>query len=103
MLARTVKLKQGVILNPEFHHFDEDEISAESSLLKVFLAVRFIHRFTSPFQLRQLQYSMMLQLAAAEKKKRPACKRATGNAHCPYESTLRHSIVSAHDYTHIFS
>ena len=52
MLARTVKLKQGVILNPEFHYFDEDEISAKSSLLKVFLAVRLIHRFTSPFQLR---------------------------------------------------
>ena len=71
MLARTVKLKQGVILNPEFHHFDEDEISAESSLLKVFLAVRLIHRFTSPFQLRELQYSMVLQLAAAERKKGP--------------------------------
>ena len=71
MLARTVKLKQGVILNPKFHHFDEDEISAESPLLKVFLAVRLIHRFTSPFQLRQLQYSMVLQLAAAERKKEP--------------------------------
>ena len=70
MLAGTVKLKQEVILNPEFHHFDEDEISAET-LLKVVLAVRLIHRFTSPFQLRQLQYSMVLQLAAAERKKGP--------------------------------
>ena len=69
MLARSMKLKQGVILNPEFHHFDEDEISAESSLLKVFLAVRLIHRFNSPFQLRHLQYSVVLQLAAAERKK----------------------------------
>ena len=58
-------------MNPEFHHFDEDEISAELSLLKVFLAFRLIHRFTSPFQLRQLQYSMVLQLAAAKRKKGP--------------------------------
>ena len=29
MLARTVKLKRGVILNPEFHYIDEDEISTE--------------------------------------------------------------------------
>ena len=71
MLARNVKLKQGVILNPEFYHFDEDEISAESFLLKVYLAVRLIHRFTSPFQLRQLQYSMVLQLAATGRKKDP--------------------------------
>ena len=71
MLARSVKLKQGVILNPECDYFDEDEISTESSLLKVFLPVRLIHRFTLPYQLRQLQYSMVLQLAAAERKKGP--------------------------------
>ena len=70
MLARIVKLKQRVILNPEFHYFHEDEISTESSLLKVFLPVRLIYGFTSPFQLRQLQYSMVLQLADAEKKKK---------------------------------
>ena len=70
MLAETVKLKQGVILNSEFHYFDRDGISTESSLLKVFLPVKLIHRFTSPFQLRQLQYSMVLQLAAAERKKK---------------------------------
>ena len=76
-----VKLKQGVILNPEFHYFDKDRISTESFLLKAFLPVRLIHRFTSPFQLSQLQYSMVLQLAAAERKKRPASKRAIGNGH----------------------
>ena len=70
MLAKTVKLKQGVILNPEFYYFDKDGISTESCLLKFFLPVRLVHRFTSPIQLRQLQYSMVLQLAAAEKKKK---------------------------------
>ena len=80
MLDRTVKLKQAVISNPVFHYFDKDRISTESSLLKVFLPVMLIHRFTSPFQLRQLQYSMMLQLQK-EKKKRPASKQVIGNAH----------------------
>ena len=80
MLARTVKLTQEVILNPEFHYFDKDRITIESSLLKVFLPVRLIHRFTSPFQSRQLQYSVVLQLQK-EKKKRPASKRPIGNAH----------------------
>ena len=71
MLAGTVKLKQGVILNFEFHYFDEDDMSTELSLLKVFFfSVRLIQRFTSPFQLRQLQYSMVLPLAAAERKKK---------------------------------
>ena len=36
MLARTVKLKQGVILNSKFHNFDKDEIGIESSLLNFF-------------------------------------------------------------------
>ena len=49
MLARTVQFKVGVTLNPEFHYFDEDEISTESSLLKFFLPVRLSHRFTLPF------------------------------------------------------
>ena len=73
---RTAKLRRGVILNSEFHYFEEDEISTESSRLKMFLLVTLIDRFTSPFQLRQLQYSIMLQLAAAEIKKRPASTRA---------------------------
>ena len=46
----------------------------------IFLMIRLIHRFTSPFQLCQLQYSMVWQLAAAERKKK-ACKRTIGNAH----------------------
>ena len=70
-VARAVKLKQEVILNPEFHHFGKDRISTESSLLKTFLPVRLIHGFTSPFQLRKLQYSMVVQLAVAERKKGP--------------------------------
>ena len=100
MLARTVKLKQGVILNPEFYYFDEGEISTESSLLKVFLPVRQLHRFTSPFQLCQLQYSMVLQFAAAKKEKTP---KQASYWQWPYESMLRHTIVSAHDYTDISS
>ena len=67
MLARTAKLKQGVILNPEFHYFDEHEIRTELSNI---LSVRLIHRFISTFQLLQLQYSMVLHLAAAERKKK---------------------------------
>ena len=39
--------------------------------VKIFLPVRLIHRFTIPFQLRNLQYSIVLQLAAAERKKGP--------------------------------
>ena len=91
-VAGAVKLKQGVILKPEFHYFDKDRISTESSLLKVFLPVRLIHRFTSPFQLRQLQYSMVLQLAAAEKKGKQA-----SYWQWPYKSVLCHTRVSAHE------
>ena len=73
-------------------------MSAESCQLKVFLPAMLIHRFSSPFQLRQLQYSMVLQLAAIERKKGPqASKRAIGNAHI--KSVLRHTVVTAHDYT----
>ena len=75
-------------------------MSTESCLIKLVLAVRLIHRFTSPFQFRQLQHSMVLQLAAAERTKKKACKQAS-YWQCPYKSMLRHTIVSPHNYTHI--
>ena len=69
-------------MNPEFHYFDEDEINTESRLIKAFLPVMLIHRFTSAFQLRQLQYSMVLATCCCRtKKKRSASKRPIGNAH----------------------
>ena len=93
MLARTVKLKQGVILNPEFHYFDEGEISTESFLSKVFLPFRLIHKFTSPFQLRQLQYSVVLQLAAAKRKKGPQASELLAMPMQEYATTY-HSLRS---------
>ena len=94
MLAGTVKLKHRVILNPGFYYFDEDEKSEESSLLKVFAPVRLIHRFTSAFQLGQLQYLMVLQLAATERKKK--ARKQMSYWQCPYKSVLRHTMPILH-------
>ena len=67
-----------------------------------FLPVKLIHSFASPYQLRQLQYSMVLQLAAAERKKK-GLQASDLLAMFIYKSMLRQTTVSAHDYTHIFS
>ena len=71
---------------------------------KVFLPLRLIHRFTSPFQLRQLGYnirwccSLLLQ---KEKKARNQASYWLGLY--TRKSMLRHTIVSAHDFSHISS
>ena len=41
---------------------------------------------------------MVLQLAAAQRKKQARKQASYGQR--PYKSMLRHTIVSAHDYTH---
>ena len=88
-----------VILNLELHYFDEDEISTESSLLKVFLPVRLIHRFTSPFQLRQLIFDGVATCCCRKKKKKKAGKQGS-YWQCPRKrNVLCYTIVPAHDYT----